>query len=364
MYFKRSTNIDILGQSSEQELSPDRQFCAAIVDFPTPKRKRIEEHYTPKAKKLKLQLQRSSRNLQNKRAQISKLKQRLRFSKKYSSIENILNLQKFASNSSKVLTKMQFKTKRRAWTTDEKKFALTFYYKSPAAYRFLRSQKVILPGITTIKRWIGTSKFKPEIISGARAAVTENDLRIWFADLEAYLNEENATDILNNPDRIFNADETEVQLCPKTGKVLGPKQCKNFYDIAVGQEKESTTVLANFSASGKITPPCIVYPYKRIPRDVVASIPNYFTIIGRSDTGWMVGPTFFEYVANSFHKWLLENNIELRILFLLDGHTSHINPELADFCREKRILIYCLLASATHIIQPCDVEVFRSLKCS
>ena len=57
----------------------------------------------------------------------------------------------------------------------------------------------------------------------------------------------------------------------------------DFYTIAPGKEKESITILANFSASGKKVPLMVVFPYQRIPRDIAESIPaDYF--IGRSDS--------------------------------------------------------------------------------
>lgn len=65
----------------------------------------------------------------------------------------------------------------------------------------------------------------------------------------------------------------------------------------------------------------IVFPYQRLPRDIVESIPpDYF--IGRSDSGWMIAPTFYEYVANCFYPWLIKNSIQFPVLLLVDGHTS------------------------------------------
>ncbi|KAF0705671.1 THAP domain-containing protein 9, partial [Aphis craccivora] len=49
----------------------------------------------------------------------------------------------------------------RPWTLNEKNLALNLYYKSPTAYKFLRTQKVNLPGPSTIRRWISQSKFLP-----------------------------------------------------------------------------------------------------------------------------------------------------------------------------------------------------------
>lgn len=45
---------------------------------------------------------------------------------------------------------MQLKQNRRQWSIEEKKLALTLFYKSPAAYNFLRLQKVNLPSPSTV----------------------------------------------------------------------------------------------------------------------------------------------------------------------------------------------------------------------
>ncbi|KAF2903896.1 hypothetical protein ILUMI_02276 [Ignelater luminosus] len=51
-----------------------------------------------------------------------------------------------------------------------------------------------------------------------RASVTEANISNWFDDLRKYLEEEKALDVLDDPDQIYNADETGVRLCPKTEK--------------------------------------------------------------------------------------------------------------------------------------------------
>ena len=92
--------------------------------------------------------------------------------------------------------------------------------------------------------------------------------------------------IMADPRRIFNTDETSFSLCPKSGKVLGPKGWRNVYDLKRGNEKDTLTVLATFSADGKVVPGMIVYPYQRAPREVVVSVPPPWAI-GLSDSGWM-----------------------------------------------------------------------------
>ncbi|XP_046674889.1 uncharacterized protein LOC124363674 [Homalodisca vitripennis] len=164
-----------------------------------------------------------------------------------------------------------------------------------------------------LKRHPNIAKDNTEIISKARASVTEPQIREWFSELKNYLKDVNAEDILNDPTRIFNLDETGMCTCPKSGKVLGPKSYKNFYEISPGPEKECITVLCTFSAAGKVVQPMIVYPFKRMPRDIVDSVPPTFSI-GRSDSGWMVSGTFYEYMANSLYPWLVDSKVQLPVL--------------------------------------------------
>lgn len=141
------------------------------------------------------------------------------------------------------------------------------------------------------------------------------------------MREEGCEDMLKDGLRIMNCDETGIQLCPKTGKVLGPKVFKNLYEIAGGQEKESITVLCSFTANGSIIPPMIIYPYKRLPKNIGQTIPDEWGF-GRSDSGWMVSSTFYEYVANIMWPWLLHNGIKCPVILFLDGHKSHLSLEL------------------------------------
>ncbi|XP_068896460.1 uncharacterized protein [Tenebrio molitor] len=206
-------------------------------------------------------------------------------------------------------------------------------------------------------------KRNTEIISKSRAAVTETAIRKWFQDLKQYLLEHDLLDMMEYPCRIYNADETGVRTCVKSGLVLGPisKNFKNFYEISSGNEKESITVLCTYSASGVAAPPMVLFPYKRIPKELALSVPGTWGT-GRSDSGWMTAATFFEYVANVFYNWLVEKQITFPVILFIDGHKSHYSIELYEFCVKKKIILYCLYPNSTHILQPCDVTIFRPLK--
>lgn len=83
-----------------------------------------------------------------------------------------------------------------------------------------------------------------------------------------------AMDIFEDPDRIFNGDETGFSLCPKSGKVLGPRGYKNLFIIKNNNEKENITVLLVFSANGKLCPPLVIFPYVRPPKALVNNMPE------------------------------------------------------------------------------------------
>lgn len=63
-----------------------------------------------------------------------------------------------------------------------------------------------------------------------------------------------AMDILEDPDKIFNGDETGFSLCPKSGKVLGPRGYKNVFIFKNNNEKEKYYGTISIFSKRKIMP--------------------------------------------------------------------------------------------------------------
>lgn len=200
-----------------------------------------------------------------------------------------------------------------------------------------------------------------EGVTKASSCVSEKDIRGWFTEIQNYVAEKDLTSILSTPHRIFNADETNFQICVKSGQVLAEKGAKNVYNVEQSQVKESITVLFTFSAAGNVCCPFIVYPYQRLPEKISDSVPDGWGI-GKSDTGWMTTEVFYEFIANVFHPYLLGNNIELPVILYVDGHKTHLNFHLSQLCTHLQIELIALYPNATRILQPADVAAFRPLK--
>jgi len=50
------------------------------------------------------------------------------------------------------------------------------------------------------------------------------------------------------------------------------------------------------------------------------------------------------------------------ILIIIDGHSSHIHPDVIDLLVENKIILYCLASHTTNILQLLDVAIFKPLK--
>jgi hypothetical protein len=177
--------------------------------------------------------------------------------------------------------------------------------------------------------------------------------------VHAYLSEKQLTHILEDPIRVYNGDETCFWLCPKNKKVLAPKGTRNVYEIH--HPKNNITVMFTFSASGDVTPPMVIYAYKRLPSDILKSVPDEWGL-GCSDNGWMKNQLFYEYIENVFHPYLKRKAIKFPVLLFVDGHCTHLTYEIGELCSKVQIILVALYPNSTRIMQPADVAVFKPLK--
>lgn len=99
----------------------------------------------------------------------------------------------------------------------------------------------------------------PEALTRASANVSENNLRNWFKNVESFLENKGNIDLLQQPSRIFNIDESGFQLNPKPKKVLAKRGQKNVYIVEASSPKENVTATYNICADGSMVPPMITF---------------------------------------------------------------------------------------------------------
>lgn len=200
----------------------------------------------------------------------------------------------------------------------------------------------------------------PEGITSASSTVSETNIRKWFTEIETYLKEKGFYEILEDPSRIFNGDETCFLLCPKNKRVLAPKGSKNVYEIQ-HHPKKNLTVMFTFSAAGAIAPPMIIYAQSRITEKIRESVPDNWGI-GCSENGWMKNEIFYEYIGNVLYPFLRVSGTKFPVILFIDGHSTHLTYQISELCNSLKIILISLYPNTTRIMQPADVSAFKPLK--
>ena len=164
-------------------------------------------------------------------------------------------------------------------------------------------------------------------------------------------------DLLHKPCAIFNVDETGMPLDPPSLKIVAPRGVKHSQMVSSG-DKSQITVVGCCSAAGVVLPPMIIFDHKNLrPEYTEGEVPG--TVYGLSKSGWIDSELFELWFKNHF----LAHAPPFRpLLLLLDGHSSHYQPNFIRAAAEEKIIVFCLPPHTTHLTQPLDKGIFGPLK--
>jgi hypothetical protein len=192
-------------------------------------------------------------------------------------------------------------------------------------------------------------------LSFARAAAGNKEvIADFFAKLGAICARLN---LLAKPMQIFNVDETGISVVHKPGKVLTELGRRNVWEVTSAERGKTHTVVTCVSASGFSVPPMLIYPRKRLTERLKnGAFPG--TLFACSDNGWINQVLYLEW----FRFFVASIPPTRPVLLIEDGHSSHISLEVIKLAKENHIHLLCLPSHTTHLLQPLDVGVFRSLK--
>lgn len=71
---------------------------------------------------------------------------------------------------------------------------------------------------------------------------------------------------------------------------------------------------------------------------------------------------FLKYIQSVFYPYLKNERITLPVILFVDGHSTHVTPEVSKLCCELEIILICLYPNSTRMLQPADVSAFKPLK--
>ena len=126
--------------------------------------------------------------------------------------------------------------------------------------------------------------------------------------------------------------------------------------------REWVTIIEAINALGVAIPPLVIFEAVMhqaawYEDDI---IPHDWSI-GVSDNGWTTNEIGLTWL-NLFHKHTKDRTVGTHRLLVLDGHDSHVSPEFDRFCLDHQIVVLCMPAHSSHLLQPLDVGCFSVLK--
>ena len=188
-------------------------------------------------------------------------------------------------------------------------------------------------------------------------------------------------EMLNNPNRIWNVDETDVDATyGKREKVFTCSKSNHGGFVACSTNKASQkhiTAVICVSASGLKTPPFFIVAGKRInerwfdavkgsPNDQISgvcaryAVPGWFPdeegVIKVTENGSMemgILQAFITHISKHFQKIVGSQSV----LLTLDGHASRNGTGWIEECRRNNIDAVIAPANTSHFLQPCDQAV-------
>ena len=100
--------------------------------------------------------------------------------------------------------------------------------------------------------------------------------------------------------------------------------------------KAQTTILACANAAGQAIPPMVIFDLKNLQQQLTeGEVPG--TLYGLSEKGWIDADLFNGWLTTHFVKYATS---EQPLLLLLDGHSSHYQPDAIRYAAEQ--LMSCL----------------------
>uniref|UniRef100_A0A1B0GJE9 HTH CENPB-type domain-containing protein n=1 Tax=Lutzomyia longipalpis TaxID=7200 RepID=A0A1B0GJE9_LUTLO len=188
-------------------------------------------------------------------------------------------------------------------------------------------------------------------ISYARAANNEDTINNYFNHIESQL-----ADV--PPSNIWNYDETNLSDDPGSRKVITRRGTKYPEEIR-NSSKSNISIMFCGNAEGVLAPLYVNYKSEQMWDSWVEGGPEDCRY-NRSNSGWFDGKVFEDWFTTLMLP-ILKAQEGVKVM-IGDNLSSHISLEVLKQCEEHNIKFIALPPNSTHMLQPLDVAVFRSVK--
>ena len=184
-------------------------------------------------------------------------------------------------------------------------------------------------------------------------AVNYETINHWFKLFSDTMKQYNIEkrDVYNMDEKGFAVGQAGKQ------KVVVSKANLNAYMCQNGS-REWVSLLECISADGALLPAFVIFKAKTQRKAWMNELERGNNI-AISDKGWTNNTLAFEWFKRVFDPYSKKRQQGEYRLLILDRHASHITSEVIQFCINEKIILACLPAHTTHVLQPLDVGFFQ-----
>jgi hypothetical protein len=137
-----------------------------------------------------------------------------------------------------------------------------------------------------LKGYRELSERRSQLLGKEQAIVTKQQIIDWFDGLRTYLsNNEETLDILDNPTRMYNVNESGCPLLTSGERVLAPRGASHVYQIS-SYNRGQITKLAFIGVAGDNLSPLMIFPGKRFHYDPLEGFLETCILVSKIMVRW------------------------------------------------------------------------------
>lgn len=210
----------------------------------------------------------------------------------------------------------------------------------------------------------------------AKVSATVEELESWYCKLQ-HLMRQYKIHLAN----LWNCDEKGIIMDLAVGRQKAIVRANTRQKVAITDgNREFCSVLETVNAIGEVIPPFIVWANQVHCVGFYADDDRPATF-SHSPSGYMDDKLGFDYISKHFDRYTARvESIDLSKsastsasasaganvptsyrMLIVDGRSSHIAWPVVEYALNHQIILYCLPAHSTHLMQPLEVACFRPL---